>query len=326
MNSTTLKRNQENNIKRKASFIKSQLILFQSRKKFAILYCLATISGLFCLPGVWHAAFSGPDLWAIVQTTLPLPIASLLVTAGTYILNDLIDLNLDRANGKNRPLPSNRVSKKQALAFVTFSFTIAVGLAAITMSLVSLIIVTLMIAIGIAYSSPRTALMKRFVIKTISIAVFYMLCALLGLFSFYNIDLAIERLALVSSILLTLALMVFISSTLNDMGDIKGDKAAGRRTVPIVLGRKNTLKLTIILASSVLAITWIFYGASVALGYTVSLLSTAMTTAVTSIVMIILFKMRNGSQDAEFMRKQHGKLFPIQMALHPSIICGVTMI
>jgi len=241
-------------------------------------------------------------------------------------LNDLIDLDLDRANGKNRPLPSNKVSKKQALAFVIFSFTIAIALAAITLSIVSLVIITLMVAIGIAYSSPRIALMKRFVIKTLSIAVFYVLCALLGLISFYNIDVAIERPALVGSILLTLALMVFISSTLNDMGDIKGDKAAGRRTIPIVLGKNNTLKLTMILAAIVLATTWIFYGASIAQGYTVSLLSAAMTTTVTSIVMITLFRMQNGSQDAEFMRKQHGKLFPMQMALHPAIICGVTMI
>jgi 4-hydroxybenzoate polyprenyltransferase len=183
-----------------------------------------------------------------------------------------------------------------------------------------------MIAIGIAYSLPKIALMKRFVIKTISIAVFYMLCALLGVFSFYNINLAMERPSLVVNILLTLALMVFISSTLNDIGDIKGDKAAGRRTIPIVLGKNNTLKLTMILASSVLAITWIFYGASIALGYTASLISAALTTAVTSIIMMTLFRMQKGPQDAEFMRKQHGKLFPMQMILHASIISGVTMI
>jgi 4-hydroxybenzoate polyprenyltransferase len=326
MHPITLRRNQEGKIKPRVPFVKSQLILFQSRKKFAFLYCLATTSGLLCLPGVWEAAFSGSYLLAIALTTLPLPLASLLVTAGTYILNDLIDMDLDRANGKNRPLPSNRISKKQALAFVTISFTIAIALATITLSIVSLVIVTLMIAIGVAYSSPRTALMKRFVIKTISIAVFYMLCASLGMFSFYNIELAIERPALVASILLTLALMVFISSTLNDMGDIKGDKAAGRRTIPIVLGKNNTLKLAMILAASVLSITWIFYGASIAQGYTASLLSAVMTTIVTSIVMMTLFRMQNGSQDVEFMRKQHGKLFPMQMALHPSIICGVMMI
>lgn len=37
-----------------------------------------------------------------------------------------------------------------------------------------------------------------------------------------------------------LAMMVFVTSPLNDLGDIKGDKEAGRRTIPIVLGKEHT--------------------------------------------------------------------------------------
>src|SRR5690606_34385003 len=79
------------------SFPRSQLVLFQSRKKFALLYCLATVTGLFCVPGVL-GSLSSPDsdLMTIILMTLPLPFASLLVTAGTYIMNDLIDADLDR--------------------------------------------------------------------------------------------------------------------------------------------------------------------------------------------------------------------------------------
>src|SRR6185503_20177505 len=77
------------------SFAQSQLILFQSRKKFAFLYCLATITGLFCIPGVIDVLSSpNPDIIAILAMTLPLPLSSLLVTAGTYIMNDLVDADL----------------------------------------------------------------------------------------------------------------------------------------------------------------------------------------------------------------------------------------
>jgi hypothetical protein len=36
--------------------------------------------------------------------------------------------------------------------------------------------------------------------------------------------------------------------------------------------------------------------------------------------------MRKGFQNIEFMRSQHKKLFPLQMAMHPSLIAGVLML
>ena len=44
-----------------------------------------------------------------------------------------------------------------------------------------------------------------------------------------------------------LAMMVFVTSPLNDLGDIKGDKKAGRRTIPIVLGKENTIRLSMLI-------------------------------------------------------------------------------
>lgn len=322
----TIRGKQKLTSKTPTSFAKSQLVLFQSRKKFAFLYCLATVTGLFSLPGVLDALSSpSPDFLAVIQMTLPLPLASLLVTAGTYIMNDLVDADLDRVNGKKRPIPSRRVSKRQAQAFVALTFGVAVLLTVVAFSPISLVIITLMLAIGIAYSSPKIALMKRFVVKTASIAIFYILCAFLGMTSTYNLDFAIESPVLVVSVLFTLAIMVFISSTLNDMGDVDGDKAAGRRTIPIVLGKGNTIKLTMILAASVLAVTWAFNGVALVAGQG-SPVTAITTTAIVVVVLMTLVKMRQGLQNAEFMRAQHKKLFPLQMALHPSLIAGIVML
>lgn len=256
--------------------------------------------------------------------TLPLPLASLLVTAGTYIMNDLVDADLDRSNGKKRPIPSGLVSRREAWMFVALAFGAAVLLTMVTFSLISMIIVVLMLGIGVAYSLPPVILMKRFIVKTASIAVFYILCALLGMTSAYNFDLAMDNPALVTSVLLTLALMVFISSTLNDMGDVEGDRATGRRTIPIVVGKENTMKLTMILAGSILAITWASYVIALIADHG-SPVTTVTTTTIASIVLITLSRMRKGFQNAEFMRSQHKKLFPFQMIIHPSIITGVAI-
>jgi 4-hydroxybenzoate polyprenyltransferase len=82
-----------------------------------------------------------------------------------------------------------------------------------------------------------------------------------------------DRPAQVATILLTPALMVFISTTLNDLGDIAGDKIAKRRTIPIVIGEENTIYLTLFLAVSVLCVTLAFYSASVAQIHEASTLS-----------------------------------------------------
>ena len=142
--------------------------------------------------------------------------------------------------------------------------------------------------------------------------------------SAFNLDLAMDNPALITSVLLTLALMVFISSTLNDMGDVDGDRAAGRRTIPIVVGKENTIKLTMILAVGVLAITWGFYIPALIAGHS-SPVTAATTTAIASIVLITLGRLRKGFQNAEIMRSQHKKLFPLQMIIHPSLITGVAI-
>ena len=40
---------------------------------------------------------------------------------------------------------------------------------------------------------------------------------------------------------LMLGIMVFITSPFNDLGDISGDKATGRKTIPLIIGKENTV-------------------------------------------------------------------------------------
>ena len=109
------------------TLIYSQLVLLQSRKKWGIIYTLATVVGLFCVPTGGLTSFillggSGgstvADALFLVSKTLPLPAASFLILTGMYILNDLVDADLDRSNGKKRPIPSGQVPKVHASIFV----------------------------------------------------------------------------------------------------------------------------------------------------------------------------------------------------------------
>jgi geranylgeranylglycerol-phosphate geranylgeranyltransferase len=320
MMSFTSNGNQQEVRSKQTSFAKSQWVLFQSRKKWGILYSLATVTGLFFMPGVLNAVGSEAGMLAIFLKALPLPAISFLITVGMFVLNDLVDADLDRANGKNRPIPSGLVSKRQAGIFIISTNVVALLLSVITFNPISILTVALMLAIGIMYSAPKIALMKRFVAKTVTIAIYYCLCAMLGITS-YGLDLVLDNPVILIHTLSMLAIMIFISSTLNDLGDVDGDRAAGRRTVPIVIGKDNTIKLSMILAICMLPVTWTLYGLA-AEGDHGIIVTAVLSSLFAVIVASKMAAMRRGLQDMKSMRKHHKKLFPLNLVLQLNLVVG----
>lgn len=305
---------------KQASFFLSQAVLFQSRKKWGIIYALATVAGLFCIPGGIIAASFEIEAFTLVARTLPLPAASFLIIVGMYVLNDLIDADLDRANGKKRPIPTGRVSKKQAWAFIALTNGAGILLAVLTFNPASMVITSIVAAIGLMYSAPKVALKDRFVIKTLAIAVAIILCALLGATSTFGLASADNSLIPVYVSLL-LGSMVFITSPFNDLGDVAGDKAAGRRTIPIVIGRENTVKMAMALGYSMVAASWLFFAFSI-----ISLPMAVAASLVGTLASLSMSKTLQRLDDTDFVRKQHKKSLPLHILLQSAIVVGMLLI
>src|SRR5918996_5513154 len=172
------------------SLLRSQIVLFNSRKKWGLLFALATISGMFCLPSVINQLQNGMmgafDAWTALLINLALPLSTLLIITGMYILNDLFDADLDRINGKtNRPIPSGRVSKRQAVVFVISMNVIGLSVPIFSDNTLGIMLASTIALIGIMYSLPKISLKDKFVIKTCAIAV-AMACSLLLGASMYS--------------------------------------------------------------------------------------------------------------------------------------------
>ena len=166
--------------------------------------------------------------------------------------------------------------------------------------------------------------MNRFMLKNIAIASFYMLCTMLGMTSSYGIELAINNPIVPIHTMAVSGIMIFVGSTINDLGDIKGDKAAGRRTVPIILGGEKTTRMLVILLASMAALSWILYGASVE-HTTLSMMMTATPIAVTIVASLGLIRMANIRKvfkDVKLMRLQHKKWFPLYIVLQSGFVVG----
>ncbi len=258
--------------------LRSQLILFNSRMKWGLLFALATATGIFCVPIgsnliLSNFSLSLDGIFLILKTVL-LPISTLLIITGMYVLNDLIDADLDRMNRKfKRPIPSGKVPKRHALIFVVGMNLIGISIPVLINSTLGILAASTIALIGILYSIPKISLKDKFIIKTIAIAIVMMCSLLLGSsvhldkylvigingLIFYNYHSTTKMLLLPIFSGIALALMVFVTSPLNDLGDIEGDKASGRRTIPIVIGRENTIKLSVLVALGIAVSSWALY-------------------------------------------------------------------
>ncbi len=305
-----------------ASFLWSQIILLNSRKKHGLLYSVATAAGVFCIPGILNIIGLETDIQLLIQRILLAPLVTFMIAVGMYILNDLRDADIDKVNLKNRPIPSGLVSKKQAWTFIMLTNGAALGILISTLPIASIIFVMPMMLIGILYSMPkRIALMNRFVIKNIAIALFYMLCSMLGITSCYGIERAINNSIVTIHTITMSGIMIFVGSTINDLGDIKGDKAAGRRTIPIVLGGKNTVRVLIILLVSMPVTSWMLYVTFIEQDSISTMVITPVAvTVVASFALLRMANIRKVFEDMKSMREQHKKWFPLYMLLQLGMV------
>jgi len=309
--------------KSQASFLRSQIILFNSRRKHGLLYSFATAAGLFCIPGILGVMAAETEINMLFQKTIPLPFITLMIAVGMYVLNDLVDADIDRVNSKNRPIPSGLVSKRQAWTFIILTNGLAVGMSLVTFNLITCILLVPMIIIGILYSLPKqVALMNRFLLKNISIALFYMLCAMLGFTSSYSIDLAIKNpIAAIHTIAMS-GIMIFVGSTVNDLGDIKGDKGAGRHTIPIVLGGLKTVKMLTILLAAMAALSWLLYASFDKIYSLGNMVTPIAVSVIAALAILRMSKIQRVFEDTKLMRVQHKKWFPLYMVLQSAMVMG----
>jgi geranylgeranylglycerol-phosphate geranylgeranyltransferase len=315
------KEEQTTTARTQASFLRAQLILLSSRRKFGLLYCVATVAGLFSIPGVLSVMGSETDVLLLLQRTIPLPFISLMIALGIYILNDLVDVDLDKASSKNRPIPSGLVSKKQAWSFIMLTNGAGALLSLVTFNEVSMILVVFMTVIGILYSAPKIALMNRVVLKNVAITSFYVLCTMLGITWSYGTDLALNNSIVSIHSMAMSGIMIFVGSIVNDLGDARGDKAGGRQTIPIVIGGKNTVNILIVLVAGMPAISWMLYGTFLEHD-TMSLMTPIAVTIVGSLALLRMANIQKVFEDMELMRKQHKKWFPLHIVLQSGFVVG----
>lgn len=158
-----------------------------------------------------------------------------LISATALILNDYFDLETDRVNAPQRPLPSGMVSKRDVVVLSIVTALLGL-LAAWMLSMTALIVVFVIWVVGVLYNwrYKRTGLPGNLLVS-FSVGMTF-------IFGGIAVDRPFEK------TVWWFAAIVFLidlgEEIAADAMDVEGDRLAGSRSLAVRLGYANALKIS----------------------------------------------------------------------------------
>jgi geranylgeranylglycerol-phosphate geranylgeranyltransferase len=198
---------------------------------------IAALVGVFIAYNIVSANIS-LDSYAITfpfLSSLKVFLVVFLVTGAGNAINDYFDIDIDRINKPERPIPSGKISLKAALCFSLALFAAGIIIAAsINMICGAIALVNSLLLIYYASTLKRTALLGNIAVGYLTGstflfggAVFFEQGGIKGVF-----------------VLFVLATMATIAREIvKDIEDIEGDREDGAQTLPIIIGPKKAAYL-----------------------------------------------------------------------------------
>lgn len=167
----------------------------------------------------------------LVFGTLLLAAIVFLVTSAGNVVNDYFDIETDRINRPERPLPSGDIGERTALVLAIVLFASGIILAAFT-NILCLVIAVVNSALLAGYAAwlKRTPLIGNIAVSYLSGSIFLFGGAFAG----------IEGLIRVIPVAAITFLAMLSRELLKDAEDVEGDSATGASTLPVRIGVKKT--------------------------------------------------------------------------------------
>ncbi|TQD25033.1 geranylgeranylglycerol-phosphate geranylgeranyltransferase [Methanolobus vulcani] len=214
-----------------------QTYLKLMRSGNCLMAAIAALVGVFIAYNIVSANIS-PDSYNIAfpfLSSLKVFLVVFLVTGAGNAINDYFDIDIDRINKPERPIPSGKISLKAALYFSLALFAAGTIIAAsINMICGAIALVNSLLLIYYASTLKRTALLGNIAVGYLTGstflfggAVFFEQGGIKGVF-----------------VLFVLATMATIAREIvKDIEDIEGDREDGAQTLPIIIGPKKAAYL-----------------------------------------------------------------------------------
>ncbi len=206
---------------------------------------VAVISGGLLALGFYGRLSLHSLIWPEVDVNfIPLIIGAFIygmLNGASNAYNQVYDLDIDRVNRPSRPLPSGKLSVKEALGFAYAVYAIGL-LVAFIISFSFFIVTAVCLIITTLYSTPPIWLKKKLLISNMTIAFCQSCLFLLAgwvIFPFANPF---------EPTLWFIGIFLFIYLTgacgTKDFTEVEGDRRYGIKTLPVLYGNDKAAKIT----------------------------------------------------------------------------------
>lgn len=175
-------------------------------------------------------------------------ICGFFISSSALILNDYFDIEVDRVNAPNRPLPAGIISSQEVIA-LTIIATILGLVASASISIFALVIGIILWIVGVLYNwkLKETGLLGNLMVS-FSVALTFILGGIV-------VGDPWNKIVLIFSIM---AFFIDLGEEIAaDAMDIDGDKKRNSKSIAIKKGRKFALSISSILFSLVILISFI---------------------------------------------------------------------
>jgi geranylgeranylglycerol-phosphate geranylgeranyltransferase len=191
---------------------------------------LFAVGTAFC--GMWMALKSFPPLIEF----LLMSIAMISATFSANLVNAATDVELDKINKPNRPLPEGRVTIREAFSIGIFCLVLTL-IISFVFGIVPFLVAIVGLTFAVIYSIPPIALKERGILANISLAFSY--STLIFLWGWAIVAPLVLELTVII-ILIFWLIQISAANIIKDLVDYEGDLIS-RRTVPGQIGIQKTI-------------------------------------------------------------------------------------
>ncbi|GAA2057208.1 UbiA family prenyltransferase [Leifsonia soli] len=274
------------------------LAFLEGRPVVLGVFALRFVVGTLLVVG---ADWSSPGLWLAT-------ISWLLTVWAVYLINGISDIEGDRLNGSSRPLASGRLEVPAAWAIAAILLTLSLLLASL-FPRPFLLAVLAFVGLGLVYSvgpwAAKKAAVAALAVAAVGVFLTYLAAALVvgGTVSASAVVFA----AVASS-------WIAVVGHTKDFGDVAGDAADGRRTLPVMLGAERA---RVVVAAG----TGVVSAAALALGALVHQLRTLLVLGAAGPIVIVVTLLAGGG-DRRGEKRPYRSFMAGQYALNVAALLG----
>ena len=172
-------------------------------------------------------------------------IALVILNGASNSFNQVTDYQIDKVNKPYRPLPKKVLSLKEAM-WISIILYILAGVRALFVSPTFFLIVVCLVLLTLVYSAEPFRLKNRLWLNNINIAVAR---GGLGLLAGWAIFTPVNH-VIIWACALVITLYLVGMTVCKDFNDIIGDRKYGSKTLPVVYGKKVSMRLNLSLSAA----------------------------------------------------------------------------